>query len=113
MQITTRKVYDVQVVDLAGNLDSRGAGDIGDQLVEIAQASAKQVLLNLAKVEFVSSAGLRIILRAAKLLQNRDGELKICSAVEGVREVMETSGFDSLLKLYNTEKEAFAAFAPG
>src|SRR4051794_18554023 len=113
MQIATRKVHDVQVVDLAGSLDSRAAGDIGDRLVEIAQAPEKHVLLNLEKVEFVSSAGLRIILRAAKLMQHRDGEMKICGAVPVVREVMETSGFDSLLKLYDTEKEAFASFWQG
>ena len=112
MQIATRKVYDVQVVDLTGSLDSHSAGDIGDRLTAIAQGPDKHVVLNLAQVEFVSSAGLRIILRAAKLLQNGHGELKICSAKAAVKDVMEISGFDSLLKIYDTEKDAFAAFTP-
>jgi anti-anti-sigma factor len=112
MQIARRKVYDVQVVDLAGSLDSHSAGEIGDRLVEVARGPDKHVLLNLEQVEFVSSAGLRIILRAAKLLQTANGELKICGARPAVKDVMETSGFDSLLKIYSTEKDAFAAFTP-
>ncbi|MFO1027641.1 MAG: STAS domain-containing protein [Acetobacteraceae bacterium] len=111
MQLATRKVYDVVVVDLTGSLDSHSAGEIGDQLTAIAQGADKHVLLNLEKVEYVSSAGLRIILRAAKLLQNAHGEMKLCAAQETVKDVMLTAGFDSLLKLYDSEKDAFAAFS--
>ena len=80
-------------------------------LVAIAQGADRHVLLNLEQVEFISSAGLRIILRAAKLLQTANGELKICGARAAVKDVMQMSGFDSLLKIYDTEKEAFAAFS--
>lgn len=58
----------------------------------------------------MSSAGLRVIVRGAKLLQVNRGELKICNAKGGVKSILETSGFDSLIKLYDTEKEAIAAF---
>ena len=111
MLVATRKVYEVQVVDLVGTLDSHAAGDIGDQLVAIARGSDKHVLLNLEKVDYISSAGLRIILRAAKLLQTAHGELKLCGPQSSVRDVMETAGFDSLLKVYETERDAFAAFS--
>ena len=47
----------------------------------------------------------------AKLLQGNRGELKICNANGLVRNVLETSGFNSLIKVYDTEKEAFSAFA--
>jgi len=110
MQIDTRKVYDVLVVDMSGRLDNASAGDAGDRLVEIVQGDARQVLLNLERVDYVSSAGLRIILRGAKLLQNKRGEMKICSANPDVTGVLVTSGFNSLVKFYTTEKDAFAAF---
>jgi anti-sigma B factor antagonist len=110
MKIETRKVYDVLVVDMSGRLDSHSSGDAGDRIVEIAQGEDKRVLLNLAKLDYVTSAGLRVILRGAKLLEGRRGELKICNARDGVRTVLETSGFHSLIKVYDTEKEAYAAF---
>ena len=111
MQIETRKVYDVLVVDMSGRLDNASSGDAGDRLVEIVQGDDKQVLLNLKHVDYVSSAGLRIILRGAKLLQNKRGEMKICCAADGVKQVLLTSGFNSLIRLHDTEPEAIAAFS--
>ena len=89
MKIETRSVYDVLVVDMSGRLDSTSSGDAGDRIVDIAKGAHKRVLLNLEKLEYVSSAGLRVILRAAKLLQENRGELKICNARGGVRDVFE------------------------
>jgi anti-anti-sigma factor len=110
MKIETRNIYDVLVVDMSGKLDSTSSGDAGDRIVDIAKGAHKRVLLNLEKLEYLSSAGLRVILRGAKLLQVHQGELKICNATGLVRNVLETSGFNSLIKIYDTEKEAFSAF---
>jgi anti-anti-sigma factor len=77
--------------------------------VTIALGDDRRVLLNLDKVEYVSSAGLRVILRGAKLLQGNRGELKIRNAWGAVRDVLETSSFYSLIKIYDSEKEAVSA----
>ena len=111
MHSGTRKVYDVLVVDMAGKLDTQTSGEAGDRMVEIAQGGDKQIVLNLEKLGYVSSAGLRIILRASKLLQTNRGELKICNANGVVKEVLQTSGFDNLLRIYDTEKDAVSAFS--
>src|SRR5262245_2129523 len=110
MKIETRKIHDVLVVDMSGSLDSTSSGEAGDRIVNIAQGEHKRVLLNLAELEYVSSAGLRVILRGAKLLQGKRGELKICNAKGPIMDVLETSGFKSLIKVYDTEQEAFSAF---
>jgi anti-sigma B factor antagonist len=111
MQIETRKVNDALIVDMSGRLDSHTAGDAGDRMVAIAQGADRHVVLNLATLDFVSSAGLRIILRAAKLLQVRDGKLTICGATGDVSSVLQASGFPSLLKIFETEQDAVAAFS--
>jgi anti-anti-sigma factor len=110
MKIETRNVYDVLVVDMSGTLDSTSSGEAGDRIVDIAKGEHRRVLLNLEKLDYVSSAGLRVILRGAKLLQVNRGELRICNANTLVRGVLETSGFNSLIKVYGTEQEAFTAF---
>jgi anti-sigma B factor antagonist len=110
MNIETRKVYDVLVIDMSGKLNTKTAGDAGDRIVKIAQGEDKRVVLNLDKLDFMTSAGLRVILTGAKLLQGHRGELKICNAKGKVKRVLETSGFNSLIKIYDTEKEAVAAF---
>ena len=113
MQIATRKVYDVLGVEVTGRLDSRTAGEAGDRVAQIAAGPDKQVVLNLGGLTYCSSAGLRVILRLAKLLQANGGVLKICDARDEVALVLETSGFDSLLSTYPAEKDAVAAFAAG
>jgi anti-anti-sigma factor len=110
MKIETRRVSDVLVVDISGRLDSRSSGDAGDRIVNIVQGEHRRVLLNLEKLEYVSSAGLRVIIRGAKLLQTNRGELKICNARGAVRDALETSGFYSLIKIYDSEMEASSAF---
>ena len=111
MKIETRKAGDVVVVEMSGRLDSRSSGEAGDRIVHIVQGDDRQILLNLQKVDYVSSAGLRIILLGSKLLQGNQGELKICCVEEAVKRVPETSGFDSLIRMHNTEAEALYAFA--
>ena len=109
MQIDTRDVAGMTVVDMVGRLDTSTSGDAYDQMVAIAKSGASKVILNLDKVEYVSSAGLRVILTAAKLLKSSMGEMKICHANGVVKEVLETSGFDHIIDIYDEENEAIAA----
>jgi anti-sigma B factor antagonist len=111
VEIHTRQVSDVLVVDMNGRLDSRTSGVTSTELTRIAQGGHGKVLLNVGGLEYVSSAGLRAILVCAKLLQAHGGVVKICQANPAVTHVMEVSGFNSLLRLYATEAEGIAAFA--
>lgn len=110
MKIATRHAYDTTIVDLEGRLDSKAVGPVNDEMVRIIQGNAKQILVNLEKMEFVTSAGLRVLLRSSKLLQGSGGRLKLCCANELVSNVLKTAGFDSLLELYPTEAEAVKSF---
>jgi anti-anti-sigma factor len=109
MQISIRDLYGVTVVDLEGSLDTRSLGDTSDKLNQLVKDGHTKLLLNLEHVDYVSSAGLRAILVAAKLLQTARGEMRICSPNANVREVLEVSGFNSLLNLHDTEAEALFA----
>jgi anti-anti-sigma factor len=110
MEITTRQVYDVLVVDMNGRLDSRSAGFGNDEMARIFKSDVKSVLVNLENLEFVTSAGLRVLLVAAKLYKSNRGQFKLCNPNPEVRQVLETCGFDSLVDLYATEAEAIKSF---
>lgn len=112
MEITSRSVAGVRVVEMRGRLDSVTAGPAGDSMDAMAQGPDKQVVVNLQHLDYVSSAGLRVLLRAAKLLKTHRGELKLCQANPTVRQALETSGFNSLLTLLDTEDAAVRSFRP-
>jgi anti-anti-sigma factor len=96
---------------MEGRLDSHTAGYGNDEMVRIIKGDHKDVLINLAQLEFITSAGLRVLLLAAKLLQTSGGKLKLCAANQFVKDVLETSGFTSLIALHATEADAVGAFS--
>ena len=58
------------------------------------------------KVDFMTSAGLRALLTMAKLVQSARGEMRICSPSPAVRDVLTTSGFNSLIHIFDDEMAA-------
>ena len=110
MQIETRQLPNILVVDMAGRLDSRSSGAAYDALVGFGKSGAKKIVLNLRQIDFVSSAGLRVILTLAKLLQTSRGEMRICRANVAVKEMLETSGFNNLIKLFDDEASALKSW---
>ena len=99
-----------RVIDLQGRLDTGNAEEILATFMAELQDTPGQVLITLSALEFVSSAGLRVILRVAKHVRGYSGALKVCGADGMVKEVLEISGFDSLLDMYDTEERALATF---
>ena len=110
MEITNRETGDVMVVDLSGRLDTQTSGTAADELSRVTELGKTKILLNLSHLEFISSAGLRVLLRTAKLVQGANGKLMVCHANGVVKEVMELSGFESFLQMHETEEDALADF---
>ncbi len=110
MQIKTREAYEVLIVDIDGRLDSNSSGYGYDEMVRIVKGGSKKILVNLAGLEYVSSAGLRVLLTAAKLMQSSGGQLKFCQPSDLVKQALEICGFNSLLSVYGSEGEAIKAF---
>lgn len=110
MEIKSRVTNGVAIADLIGELDTQAAGPASEEMNRITKGGHTKLLLNLDKLSFVSSAGLRIILRTAKLLEASGGKLKLCNVNGVVREVMQISGFATLLDIHDNEEQALAAF---
>lgn len=110
MQITTRESYEVLVVDVQGKLDNSTSAEAYDELVRIAKSGEKKVLVNLKGVDYISSAGLRALLVAAKLVNASGGRLKLCEPTDSVKQLLDWSSLDSLLSVYATEGEAIKSF---
>ena len=104
MNIQTRHVDDVTVVDLSGRLDTQTAGPASEEMQRLTRESDK-LLLNFENLEFISSAGLRVLLRTAKQLKAAGGMMKLWGAQGVVKEIMDISGFGLLLDLYDSEEK--------
>lgn len=110
LNIATRGIDGILAIDIEGKLDTTTSSGALDVFLQQLQGDPPNVLINLAPLEFVSSAGLRVILRVAKRVRAYGGVMKVSGAQGVVQEVLEISGFDSLLDLYDDENQALAAF---
>ena len=72
-------------------------------------ADDASVILNLAHLDYISSAGLRIILLSAKNLRQRDVKFSICSLSPSVHELFIISGFDQIIAIHSSADTALAA----
>jgi anti-sigma B factor antagonist len=66
--------------------------------------------VNFKELEYISSAGLRVLLSTAKHLEPSGGEIRICTLNDVVREVFDISGFVTILNLFADETEALDGF---
>ncbi len=110
MNISTTNIESVAVVRLEGNLDTNTSSDAQESLNQLIDGGTSKILVNLAEVDFVSSAGLRILLVTAKKLSGSGGNLRISNLNETVTEVFEISGFSTILDVFGSEEEALQGF---
>ncbi len=105
MDITTRTQGDVTLVALAGSLDSNTSPQAQQALDGILAAGARKVVVDFTALDYISSAGLRVLLGAAKRLGGT-GALRVFGLNETVREVFDISGFSTILSVFRTEADA-------
>ncbi len=110
MNISTRNVGGILAIDIEGKLDTQTATPAMEELLQYLESSPDKVLISLAPLEFVSSVGLRVLLRIAKEMRGYGGELKVSGAQGVVKDVLEISGFDTLLDLHEDEGQAIDSF---
>jgi stage II sporulation protein AA (anti-sigma F factor antagonist) len=110
LQVSTRVVDGILAIDLEGKLNAQTSTPALEELLECMDANPDKVLISLSALEFVSSAGLIVILRVAKHVRGYGGDCRVSGAQGMVKKVLEISGFDSLLYLYEDESQAVASF---
>ena len=99
MELTIEKQTGPAIVAAGGRLDASGAPDFESRCKALIQEGANRLLLDFAKVDYISSAGLRSLLVLAKAVKSAGGALVLCSLAPAVRDVMTISGFDNILPL--------------
>jgi anti-anti-sigma factor len=106
IEIRIAKEGEVPVVTMTGRLDGFGAQQLEESLREIVPDDTRSVILNLAGVGYLSSAGIRVFLSLKKRLKQRGGTLVLANVGEFPRNVLEMAGFLNVLELYPSVREA-------
>ncbi len=110
MEVTVKEVNEVSVLSFEGNLDTNTAPQAQEQIDQLIDGGSSKILINFGDLNYISSAGLRVLLATAKKLKATSGDLKICGLNQTVQEVFDISGFSSILSVVATEEDALAGF---
>ena len=108
MDVSTRTSEGVTIIAFAGNLDSNTSPQAQQAIDALLAGGVQKVVVDFSALDYVSSAGLRVLLSAAKRLQGPGKALRLFGLNETVREVFEISGFAQILHVRGTEQEAVA-----
>lgn len=92
MEIKIEQIENVFIYSLEGKLDSNTSGQLEKKLIGAIDKDHNRFILDFANLIYISSAGLRVLLGAAKKLNQVSGKLILCSVKDDIKEVFEIAG---------------------
>ncbi|MFO1026763.1 MAG: STAS domain-containing protein [Acetobacteraceae bacterium] len=106
MEVSHKIASDVVLARVEGWIDATTAKDFEAALEPLLAHPTNRVVLDFALVTYIASAGLRVVLDAAKKIRVQRGRFVICGASDAVKRVFDVSGFSRIITLVSTEDEA-------
>ena len=115
MECKIRTLANVVLIEVEGRIDHGTAPAFGSALlphVEACTGETKKLLLDLAAVNYMSSAGLRVVMIAAKGCRKQSGKMVLAALQPTIQEIFKIGRFDMVLDTFATVREALAAISP-
>jgi anti-sigma B factor antagonist len=108
MEIDEHTEANQLVIAVAGRLDSNTSPEFENTLCPRVQERAT-VIVDMARLDYVSSAGLRVLLKAAKIARTEQHRLALAGLTAQVQEVFDISGFTAIFTIYASRQKAIEA----
>jgi len=106
MTLTELRHLGVVVISPSGRIDSTTSSVLDAHLVRLAQSGDDRIVIDFAEVDYISSAGLRVMLTLAKRVRGSAGALALCGLEDAVRQVFELAGFMPLFTIAASREDA-------
>ena len=110
MEIIEENQSGINIFKLNGRLDSNTSQGFEKKIFQAIDDGSKSMIIDFAELEYISSAGLRVILKATKALKREEGKMMLCDMQDYVKEVFEIAGFDSFLPIVDFMDDALQSF---
>ena len=110
MEIIEEKQNDISIFRLSGRLDSNTSTGLEEKILQAIENGSNKLIIDFKSLDYISSAGLRVLNKTTKKLKHTDGKLVLCSMADYIKEVFEITGFDSFLPIVTSFDEAISNF---
>lgn len=109
ISVNVTEMNHVTLLEVHGRVDSMNANQLGEAISVEIDSGHMLLVLDLAGVDYMSSAGLREIVNALKKVKPR-GDLRIAQPTERVLEVLEMAGLNTIVKIFESQSEAVSSY---
>ena len=106
MELKSRQEKEATIVSVTGRIDAVTSPELETYLTEAAEGDAKRLIINFDELDYISSAGLRVILMLAKKMKAKQREFILVGVKGRIKQVFEMSGISSILNIRDTEGDA-------
>jgi anti-anti-sigma factor len=110
MKIQSRSAIGVTLIEIEGSIDHPSADQLNRALQALLAEGASRLLMDLGKVDYISSAGLRALVNALKAARSQNGDLRMIGVLRSVKEIFELSGFARIFPVYDNRSLALSDF---
>jgi anti-sigma B factor antagonist len=110
MELEVKSLKKVDVITLSGRIDSSNAADFDSALKNALGQGRRNIVLDMSKLEYMSSAGLRAMVAALKLARSSGGNVVIAQPNERMVDTLKLVGFQSLFAQYGNVLDAVDSF---
>ena len=110
VDVKIEKKGNVLILKMKGRLDAISSPAAEKKVFECINNGETNLLLDFEGVDYLSSAGMRMLLSTTKKLKGLSGKLVLCSINNNVMDVLKMSGFDHVLELCDDEESALQKF---
>lgn len=108
LQLIESKCAHHTKIDVIGRLDTSTYSQLEEKLNAVIETGEMNIIVNLNKMEYVSSSGLRVFLMMLKKMKAVEGNFYLCELTPNVNEIFEIAGFSSIFQIFDTEEQAIA-----
>lgn len=110
MDLSVTEHGDIKIIHLEGKLDVNLSIEIETEFEKMIDNGTKNMILDLKRVEYLSSSGLRIFISAMRKLKENGGKLVLCDITPMVKKIFKIVELEDLFEIYDNVDRAIASF---
>jgi anti-sigma B factor antagonist len=110
MEVIEKERDGICILTLSGRLDASNSSEFREKILQIIEDGTRKVILDCENLDYISSAGLRVVLEAIKEIKRHEGKIMLCALQDYIKEVFEIAQFDAFLPIGATLEEAIKKF---
>lgn len=107
MEIAEKIIGDICIISISGRIDTVTSKDVEAKLDGATEERKEKIIINLEKMDYISSVGLRVLLSALKKQKQNQGSLQLASLQPFVQNIFKITGLDKVFQIFPTEEAAF------